>query len=162
RTVVADAIAGFGRVADVRRGPADPGALHIDGTGGARPAARLRHVAETGGRAARGRRRREAVGRAVVADAVAGLGDVAVAARRAAFGRPLRVRRAGGVVAGALLRDVAVAGRRAARGARRQERIRQAGVVHAVAALRHVAISGCSAALGGALRVGRAGRIRAG
>src|SRR5262249_46537093 len=107
RAVVADTVAGLCDVADAGDGPADRRALHVDGARGAGAAALLGHVAHARRRAADRGCRREAVRRAVVADAVAGLGDIADPGGRATHGRALRVGRARRTRAGALLGDVA-------------------------------------------------------
>src|SRR5205807_606584 len=81
---VADAVAALGQVADAGRRPADGRALGVVRARGARPRARLRDVADAGGRATRGAAGDEAVGRTAVADAVAALGQVADTGRRPA------------------------------------------------------------------------------
>src|SRR5581483_310864 len=108
--------------------------------------------------------RLECIGRAAVRDAVTGLGDVALACRRAADGGALLIRRAGVGDAVAALREVARAGRGAAD--RRALAVRRAGRAVARARLGDVARACRRAAderAGRALeRVGRAGRAGAG
>src|SRR6185503_943938 len=99
------------------------GALRVDGAIGAAPRAVLRHVAHTGRRAAPLARRRERVGRTIVADAVAALGDVAHAGARPTRRRALRVRWTRGARAGAALGHVAHPRRRTADGRGRLERV---------------------------------------
>src|SRR5206468_4266475 len=86
RTVVADAVAGLGRIAGAGGGTALRRALGIGRTGGAEAGAGLGHVADTGRRATRGRGRCEQVGRAARRESGAVLGRVADVGRRAAFG----------------------------------------------------------------------------
>src|SRR5436309_3321145 len=155
RTIVADAVAALGDVADADGRTALGIALHVCGTRGVRARARLGHVAgvhrhttdEAGGL--------EEVGRAVVADPVAALGNVAGAGRRPAHARLLPVGRASDARAGAVLGRVADAGGRAAHRGRGLEGVGGTAVVHPVAALRHVAGAGRRAADGGALGVRR-------
>src|SRR5439155_969908 len=75
-TVVADAVAALRHVADAAGRAADRRALGVVRARGARPGARLRKVADAGGRPARGAAGNEAVGRTAVADAIAALGHV--------------------------------------------------------------------------------------
>src|SRR5205807_9536678 len=98
----------------------------------ARSRAVLRDITDPRRGATLGRRRREGVPRTVVVDAVAALGDVAHACRRAADGRALGVGRTGGARSRAVLREIADAGRGAALAARRLEGVRRAVVAHAV------------------------------
>src|SRR5207253_5368322 len=92
RTGVADAVAALRHVADTGQGPADGRALGVVRARGARPGAGLRDVAHAGGRAARDAAGDEAVGGAVVADAVAALRHVADTGRGPADRGALRVR----------------------------------------------------------------------
>src|SRR5581483_5695965 len=151
--VVAGAVAALGDVADASRRAADGGALRVVRAGGGRPGAHLRDVAGAGGGATLGRGGLEGVGGAVVAGAVAALGDVADAGRRAADGGALLVVRASGGRPGAHLGDVADAGGRAALGRGGLERIRRAVIAGAVATLGDVTDAGRRAADGGALLV---------
>src|SRR5262249_7477681 len=121
RAVVPDPVAELGDVAQARAGAALAGALRVRGAVGARARAEPGQVAVAGCRTARRRRRGKAVGRAVVADPVAELREVAVAGRGATRGRALPVGQAGGIGAGARLRDVACAGGGTADGGRRRE-----------------------------------------
>src|SRR5207253_6057242 len=127
----------------------------------ARAGARFGDVAVPGRGAAHGGRGLEAVGRAVVVHAVAGLGLVASAGRRPAHGHALGVRGAVRARAGARFGDVAVPGRGAAHGGRGLEAVGWAVVVHAVALLGVVARAGRRPAHGHALGVGGARRARA-
>src|SRR5439155_1343642 len=108
---VADAVAALGRVAQAGRGPADGGALRVRGTRRARPGARLRDVADAGGRATHGAGGDEAVGGTVVAYPVAALRHVAEAGPGPAHGGALGVVRARGARTRARLLDVADARR---------------------------------------------------
>src|SRR5262249_11046924 len=129
----------------------------------ARPVTGLGDVAGTRRRTAdeRGTGALEPVRRTGVVDAVAALGDVAVAGGRPAFGGALRIGRTGGARAGAVLGEVAVAGRRPADGAARLELIRRTGVVHAVAVLGDVAVAGGRPTFRGAFGVGGTGIVDA-
>src|SRR5206468_1875556 len=150
------AIAHLGHVAIVRAGAADGAAVPrrvlarrmgaVAAIGGAR-------VAVVGA----GRpRRRQRVGRAVVAPSIARLGDVAFARGRPAHCRALRVRWAGGVGAVTALAQIARACGQTADGAGGHECAGRAVVVHAVAALGRVAVVDRGSADGPDLRVGRA------
>src|SRR5439155_1754858 len=104
------------------------------------------------------------VRRAVVADPVAALGEIALAARQPADGGALRVRRAGGVGARAPLGEVAVAGSRAALHRGRLEGVLGASGARPGAALRDVAVAGGGPALDAARleAIGRAEGARPG
>src|SRR5207249_3398434 len=131
---------------------------------GARAGADLRHVAVSGRRTALGAGRLEHVRGAVVGDAVAALGDVAVARGRTADCRALRVGRAGGARAGAELGGVAGPGRGTAFDRRRLEGVGGARGARAGAELGGVTRARGAAALegGGLEGVGRAGAAPAG
>src|SRR5439155_89117 len=77
RAVVAHPVAALGDVARPRRGTTHRRALPVRGTLGARAGAGLGHADATGGRATLHARGLEGVGRAIVAQPVAALGDVA-------------------------------------------------------------------------------------
>src|SRR5439155_1067550 len=100
--------------------------------------------------------------RACSAGAVARLGRITAAGRCPADepARPQRVARTVDARAVAVFRDVAAAGHRPAHGARRRAGIRRTVVGGAVAALRRVAGPGRRTADRGALRIGRACRVR--
>src|SRR5439155_75203 len=132
-------IAALGDVARARRRAADRRALGVGRTRRARSGAILGQVADARRRPAQRGRRREVVGRAVVADAVAALGDVARARGRAADPPALHVGRAEGIRAGARLGRVAAADRGPADGAGRDEVVGRAVVPLPVAALGDVA-----------------------
>src|SRR5439155_203881 len=103
--------------ADVERpraGTTDRRALPVRATRGARAGAGLGHVAGAGGRATLHARGLEGVGRAIVAQPVAALGDVARARRGTTHRRALPVRGTLGARACAGLGHVAGARRRAA------------------------------------------------
>src|SRR5207249_10110781 len=95
RTVVADAVADLVDVADVGRRAADRRALRIRGAGRARPVAVLLEVAAARRGPTRGAGGDEGIGRAVVADAVAALLDVAYVGRGPADRRALGIRGTG-------------------------------------------------------------------
>src|SRR5207248_2167649 len=116
RADVRDAVAALGQVAFAGGRAADGRALRVRGAAGAASRAELGHIADAGRGPARGRARLEGVGRAVVRDAVAALGDVAVARGRAADGRALRVRGAAGTASRAELGHIADTGGGAALG----------------------------------------------
>src|SRR5439155_11804979 len=156
RADVAQAVADLGNVAEVRSRAADSGALQIRRTRGGEPRARLGRVARAGRGTTHGARGRERVGRAVVADAVAALRDVARARRRPADVRALRVRRTARSTPGAALGQIAGAGGRTAHDDGRQEAVGRAVVADAVADLGDVAVAGRGAAAVRALQVLRA------
>src|SRR2546428_2641502 len=149
-------------VTQPRRRPAARRALGVVGTRAARSGAVLRDVADAGGGAAQGPAGREGVRRTAVAHAVAALGHVAEAGRRATDRRALGVVRAGRARSGAGLGDVADAGGRATRGARGDEAVGGTVVADAVAALGHVADAGRRGADRRALCLRRARRARFG
>src|SRR4029453_4229340 len=93
----------------------------------------------------------EAVGRTVIADPIAALGNVAVAGGGAALSGALRVGWAGGAAAGAVLRWVAGAGGRAALDGGGLEAVGGTVIADPIAALGNVAV----ARGGGALRRAR-------
>src|SRR5207237_409258 len=129
-------------VARARRGPADGGGRRED-VGGARrdqAGAVLGRVAHADRGTTHGGGR-ERVRRTGVGDAVAALGDFAVASGRTAHGRALRVGRAGRAADAARLGRVAAAGRGPADVRRRLEGIGRAVVAAAVAVLRDVAVA---------------------
>src|SRR5439155_1319199 len=128
-------------------------ALRVRGAAGTTARAELGHIADAGGGAALVRARLEGVGRAVVRDAVAALGDVAGARRRPADRRALRVRGAADTSPRAELGQIADPGRGAARGGARLEGIGGAVVGSPVAALGDVTVPGGRAADRRALRV---------
>src|SRR5207249_3831722 len=128
----------------------------VGGAVGGRARAEVIHVAHAGRGAARGGRRLEVVGGAVVVDAVTALGDVAYAGGGPALGSALGV---GGAVSGrarAEVVHVAHAGRGAAGRGPGREGVGRAVVVEAVAAIGAVAGAGGGAARGRALGRGRA------
>src|SRR5439155_749612 len=116
----------------------------------------LRYVADPGRGAALGRGRLEGVGRAVVREAVAALGEVAGARRRPADRCALRVVGAIGAAPRAELGHVADPGRGAALGRARLEGVGRTVVRGPVAALGDVAGARRGPADGRALRVGGA------
>src|SRR5439155_4815660 len=122
--------------------------LRIRGAVGTAPRAELGQVADTGRGAALGRAQLEGVGRAIVRDAVAALGEVAGARRRPADRRALRVRGAAGVAPRAELGQVANTGRGAALGRARLEGVGGAMGALAGAELGDVAGTPRGAALG--------------
>src|SRR5439155_2891942 len=132
--------------------------LRIRGAVGTAPRAELGQVADTGRGAALGRAQLEGVGRAIVRDAVAALGEVAGARRRPADRRALRVRGAAGVAPRAELGQVANTGRGAALGRARLEGVGGAIGAQAGAELGDVAGTPRGAALGRARleEIGRA------
>src|SRR5207248_2038889 len=103
----------------------------------------------------------EGIGRTVVADAVTGLVEIAVAGGRPARGGALHVRGTVDARAVAVLLEVANAGRRAARSAGGGDVIGGAAVGDAVADLVEVTDTGGGPADGGALDVDRAVDARA-
>src|SRR5439155_1284203 len=109
--VVGGPVAALGDVTVPGGRAADRRALRVGGAIGAAPRAGLRYVADPGRGAALGRGRLEGVGRAVVREAVAALGEVAGARRRPADGRALLVGGAGGAAPGAVRAPVAYARR---------------------------------------------------
>src|SRR5207248_4207536 len=110
-TVVGHAVAALGDVARPGGRPAKRGALRVVRTARARSGAVLRRVTPTGRGATFDRGRQEAVGRTVVADAVAALGDVADVGRGTTLEAALEVGGTRGVRPGAGLREVAHARR---------------------------------------------------
>src|SRR5205823_2448423 len=125
-TVVGHAVAALGDVARPGGRPAKRGALRVVRTARARSGAVLRRVTPTGRGATFDRGRQEAVGRTVVADAVAALGDVADVGRGTTLEAALEVGGTRGVRPGAGLREVAHARRCAAHRPRGQQRIARA------------------------------------
>src|SRR5207249_4893666 len=152
-----DALVAAARVAVVGAGRAAR-LLRVRRAVGAVAGTALRHVALAGGGATHDARGLEAVGGTAVADAVAGLGDVAGACRGTAdrAGRALGIRGARGAGARARLGHVAGAGRRPAHGPRVARGV-LAGGVRAVAGVGRagVAVVGAGRAAR-LLRVGRA------
>ena len=122
----------------------------------------LGRVASAGRDPTHGAHRLERIRRAVIVRAVAALGDVARAGRRAAHVGSLHVGRASGGRAGARLGDVAGAGGGAALGSRRLEGVARARVVRPVAALGNITGTRRRTADVRPLRVRRAGAGRAG
>src|SRR5205823_5064417 len=153
RTVVADAVAALVDVADVGRRAADRRALRIRGAGRARPVAVLLEVAGARRGPTRGAGGDEGIGRAVVADAVAALVDVAHVGRGAADRRALGVCGTGRARPVTVLFEVADAHRGPTRRAGGGEGVGGTVVGDAVAALVDVADVGRGAADGRALRV---------
>src|SRR5207249_4160097 len=121
----------------------------VVGAGGARPVALLRDVTDTGGRPAYRAGGRRRVGRAVVAGAVAALGDVARAGGRTADGGALRVGRTARVRPGADLGGVTRAGGRPALDAGGNRAVGGAVGRRPGAELGRVAVAGERAALDG-------------
>src|SRR5262249_40045708 len=124
-----------------------------------RAGAVLGQVADACRRSAGQRARLHAVGRAVLADAVARLGDVADVGRGAADRRALGIRRTRRRRPGAVLRQVAGAGRRAADDRARLEAIGRTVVADPVAGFRRVAEVAGSATDRRALGVARTGVV---
>src|SRR5207247_8444419 len=108
-------------------------------------------------RASLARARLEGVGRAVVRDAVAALGDVTVSRGAPADGRALRVGGAAGAASRAELGHIADTGRSAALGRARLEGVGRTVVGGPVAALGDVTVPRGRAAGGRALRIRGAG-----
>src|SRR5207249_3931327 len=160
RTVVANAVAALADVADVGRRAADRRALRIRGAGRARPVAVLLEVAGARRGPTRGAGGDEGIGRAVVADAVAALVDVAHVGRGAADRRALGIRGTGRARPVTVLLEVAGARRGTARGAGGDEGVGGTVVRDAVAALVDVADVGPGAADGRALGVRGTDRTR--
>src|SRR5207244_10930436 len=104
-------VAALGDIAGASRRAADRRALGIGGTRGARPRTALGRIADARRRPAHGARRRDVVGRAVVAHPVAALRDIARVGRGTADRRALRVRRAARTGSGAALGWIAGPGR---------------------------------------------------
>src|SRR5207249_2961843 len=132
-------------------------AVGLVGVGGTR----IRHaVAALGDVARAGRRAADRgallIGRAVVADTVAALRHVARARRRAAHPRALRIRRAARAGARAALGRITRPGRRPAHGRCGLEAVRRARRARAVACLRIVAVIGRRAADEGPAGAGEA------
>src|SRR5207237_8531324 len=148
--------AALGAVARARGRAADPRALQVRRTQGARPRTALGRVTDAGRRAADRGRRLERVGRAVVAGAVAALGDVARARRRAAGRRALRVAGTEGARAAARFRGIANTGRGTALDPGGHQGIGRAGIGESVAQLGDVAGPDGRAADAAALHVRRA------
>src|SRR5207245_2664151 len=132
----------LGDVAVARHRPTDGRALHILGASGAVARAVLGDVAHASRRAALGRARLEAVGRAVVADAVAALGHVAVARRGPADRSALRIGGARRAVARTVVGQIADAGGGPTLDRRGLEAVHGTLVAHPVAALGDVALPG--------------------
>src|SRR5207249_3065139 len=153
RAVVGDPVTGLGDVTVPRGRAADGRALRIRGAAGAAPRAELGHVADAGRGSALGRARLEGVGRAVVRDAVAALGDVTVSCGAPADGRALRVGGAAGAAPRAELGHVADTGRSAALGRARLEEIGRAVVGDPVTGLGDVTVPRGKAADRRALRI---------
>src|SRR5206468_2986444 len=139
RTVVVEAVAALGDVADAGRGTAHGRALGIGGAVRGRARSEVVRVAHARRGAAQGGRGLEVVGGAVVMDAIAAFGVVAGTGGGPALGRALGVGRAVGGRARAEVVRVAHAGRGAAQGGRGLEVVGGTVVVDAVAALGHVA-----------------------
>src|SRR5439155_802389 len=148
RAVVGSPVAALGDVTVPGGRAADRRALRVGGAIGAAPRTGLRYVADPGRGAALGRGRLEGVGRAVVREAVAALGEVAGARRRPADGRALRVGGADDAGARAELGQVADTGRGAALRRARLEGVGGAIGAQAGAELGDVAGTLRSAALG--------------
>src|SRR5439155_1242510 len=148
RTIVADAVAALGDVADADGRTALGIALHVCGTRGVRARARLGHVADAPRGAADRPCRQERVGRAVDARSRADLLHVAVTRRRPAdaSGSGEGIGRAARRRPGAVLRHVARACRGAALRRARRERVGWACPARAVAELGLVAVAGLRAA----------------
>src|SRR6185369_16934199 len=124
RTVVGAAVAELGHVAHAGSGAALGRALGIRRAVDARARAVLRRIADAARCTTQRRTGLHGVGRAIVADAIAGLGHVAEARRRAAFRRALGVSRAGLVGTVAVLERVADSRRSAAQCGVRLHRVR--------------------------------------
>src|SRR5206468_1837486 len=123
RTVVADAVAALGHVAVARGDTADRRALQIRGAVRARAGAPFVPVAVARRRTADRGGGEKGSGRAVVADAVTALGDVADPRRGPTDRFALVVRGTARARPRAALREIADAGCRAADNGRRREHV---------------------------------------